>query len=143
MSDRIFALVWLGVCVLIFFQMWNLDVPFAYEPVGPKAFPLLLAMLMTVCCVVMLVSPDRGIDWPETPLLGKGAALVAVLLGYAASFEWLGFPLATAAMVFVAARIFGGRLIPGLVTGLAIGAIGYLFFDRLLQVSLPPGRIWG
>ncbi len=143
MSDRIFALSWLGVCVMILFQMWRLDVPFAYEPVGPKAFPLLLAMLMTVCCVLMLVNPDHGIHWPEAPRLGRGLALIAVLLGYASMFEWLGFPLATAAMVFVVARIFGGRLIPGMITGLAIGVIGYLFFERLLQVSLPPGQIWG
>jgi hypothetical protein len=46
-------------------------------------------------------------------------------------------------MVFVVARIFGGRLIPGMITSLAIGVIGYLLFDRLLQVSLPPGQIWG
>jgi putative tricarboxylic transport membrane protein len=142
-SDRVFALAWLGACIMIIFQMWHLDVPFAYEPVGPRAFPLLLAMLMAICCVAMLVSPDQGIQWPETPLLRRGAALVTVLLGYAFSFEWLGFSLATAAMTFVVARIFGGRLIPGMITALAIGVIGYLFFDRLLQVSLPPGRIWG
>jgi len=141
--DRIFALAWLAVCVLIFLQMWNLDVPFAYEPVGPRAFPILLATLMVIGCAVLFVSPDRGIRWPQTLLLGRGVLLVAVLFGYASSFEWLGFPLATAAMVFVVARIFGGRLIPGVVTGFAIGVTGYLFFDRLLQVSLPLGRIWG
>jgi putative tricarboxylic transport membrane protein len=143
MSDRFFALALLGVCALIVIQMWVLDVPFAYEPVGPKAFPVILALLMAACCVALLASPDGDIRWPETPLLGKGAALVAVLLGYAIFFETLGFPLATAVMVLAVSRVYGGRTIPGLLTGASIGVLGYLFFDRLLQVSLPIGRIWG
>lgn len=143
MSDRIFALACLGVCALIVVQMWILNVPFAYEPVGPKAFPVILAVLMAACCAVLLARPDGDIQWPKTPLLGKGAALVAVLLAYASLFEVLGFPLATAAMVLVVSRIYGGRTIPGLLTGMSIGVLGYLFFDRLLQVSLPLGRIWG
>jgi len=122
--------------------MWNLDVPIAYEPVGPKAFPILLALLMTTCCGVLIANPDRGIHWPEPRLLGKGAALVAVLLAYASLFEVLGFPLATSAMVIVASRIFGGRMIPGLIAGVSIGVLGYVLFDRILQVSLPLGRIW-
>ena len=143
MSDRIFALAFLGVCALIVIQMWVLDVPFAYEPVGPKAFPVILALLMAACCVALLASPDENIRWPEKLLLGKGAALVAVLLGYAIFFEILGFPLATAVMVLAVSRVYGGRTIPGLLTGISIGVLGYLFFDRLLQVSLPVGRIWG
>lgn len=143
MSDRIFALALLAVCALIVIQMWVLDVPFAYEPVGPKAFPVILALLMAACCVALLASPDGDIRWPETPLLSKGAALVAVLLGYAIFFETLGFPLATAVMVLAVSRVYGGRAIPGLLTGVSIGVAGYLFFDRLLQVSLPIGRIWG
>lgn len=143
MSDRFFALALLAVCALIVIQMWVLDVPFAYEPVGPKAFPIILALLMAACCVALLASPDGNIRWPETPLLAKGAALVAVLLGYAIYFETLGFPLATAVMVLAVSKVYGGRTIPSLLTGTSIGVLGYLFFDRLLQVSLPVGRIWG
>ncbi len=142
MSDRVFALACLGACVLIVVQMWNLDVPIVYEPVGPKAFPILLALLMIACCAVLLASPDRGIHWPEARVLGKSAALVAVLLAYASLFEVLGFPLATSAMVIVASRIFGGRMTPSLIAGVLIGVLGYVFFDRILQVTLPLGRIW-
>ncbi len=142
MSDRIFALVWLAVCTLIFVQMWNLVVPFAYEPLGPKAFPMLLAGLMALCCLLLLISPDRDIHWPPLPVLGKGLLLIAVLLGYAVLFEQLGFPLATALMVLAISRLFGGRWRYGLLTGGLIGGLGYLFFDTLLQVSLPTGRLW-
>jgi putative tricarboxylic transport membrane protein len=123
--------------------MWTLNVPFAYEPVGPKAFPVLLAVLMIWCCVVLIASPDLDIHWPELPMLGRGVALVTALVAYASLFEFLGFPLATIAMVLVVSRIFGGGLISGAVTGVLIGVLGFLFFDQFLKVSLPLGRIWG
>ena len=65
MSDRIFALIWLAVCALITVQMVQLDVPFAYDPVGPKAFPSLMAGLMALCCLYLLLKPDRDIHWPD------------------------------------------------------------------------------
>ena len=128
MSDRIFALAWLGVCALIVIRMWLLEVPFAYEPVGPKAFPVILAVLMAACSIVLLARPDGDVQWPPVSLLGKGAALVITLLAYASFFEILGFPLATAAMVLAVSRIYGGRPIPGLLTGVSIGVLGYLVF---------------
>jgi putative tricarboxylic transport membrane protein len=143
MSDRIFAVLWLGVCGVIFWQMWNLAVPFTYEPVGPKAFPILLAISMSLCCGAILINPDRDTHWPERAALIKGAILVASLLAYGFLFEVLGFPIATAAMVIIVGRLFGGRWIPSGAAGVAIGIFGYFFFDTLLQVSLPIGRIWG
>ena len=143
MSDRIFALALLAICALIVVQMWVLDVPFAYEPVGPKAFPITLALLMAGCCLALLASPDRNILWPEKKLLARGVALVTALIGYAMFFETLGFALATAIMVVAVSSVYGGRIIPGVLIGTSIGVFGYLFFDRLLQVSLPLGRIWG
>ena len=142
MSDRIFAVIWLCVCALITVQMWQLEVPFAYEPVGPKAFPMLLAGLMALCCLYLLIMPDRDIHWLDLGGLKKGAVLIAVLLGYAVFFEQLGFPLATGIMVFIVCLLFGGRWLSGLIAGVAIGALGYLFFDRLLQVTLPLGQLW-
>ena len=142
MSDRIFALIWLAVCALITVQMVQLDVPFAYEPVGPKAFPILMAGLMALCCLYLLLKPDRDIHWPDFSGLLKGAVLIIVLLGYAVYFEQLGFPLATAIMVFIVNLLFGGRWWSGLIAGVLIGGCGYLFFDRLLQVTLPLGRLW-
>jgi len=142
MSDRIFAVLWLLVCAVIAVQMWQLEVPFAYEPVGPKAFPALLAGLMAIGCLLMLIRPDRDIHWPDASGLLKGGVLIAVLLGYAIFFEQLGFPLATALMVFVVCWLFGGGWLAGAIAGVSIGVLGYLFFDRLLQVTLPLGLLW-
>ncbi len=142
MSDRVFALIWLGVCVLVIFKISAIEVPFAYEPVGPKAFPLILAGLMILCCGALLVSPDSGIHWPETSMLAKGGLLIVALLVYAFFFEILGFPVSTVVMVLLVSRIFGGRWLGGIATALLFGILGYLLFDRVLEVSLPIGRIW-
>ncbi|NNE06617.1 MAG: tripartite tricarboxylate transporter TctB family protein [Xanthomonadales bacterium] len=141
MSDRVFAVLWLSVCAVIAFQMFKLKVPFAYEPVGPKAFPLLMAILMALCCLMLLIRPDHQVHWPERPMLMKGAWLVASLLAYAALFSLLGFPVATAAMSLVVARLFGGSWMSSSITAVLIGVLGYLVFDRLLEVSLPLGLL--
>ncbi len=142
MSDRIFSLAWLGVCALVIYQMWGLSVPFAYEPVGPKAFPILLAILMAVCCVLMLVSPDREVVWPEAAFFRKGVVLLGTLFAFGYFFEMLGYPLAAAAMSVVVSRLFGGSWLSTLITAAAIGILGFLVFDRVLEVTLPIGQIW-
>lgn len=142
MSDRVFSLFWLAVCALIVLQMWNLAVPFAYEPVGPKAFPILLAVLMAVCCVLLIINPATDTHWPELPVLRKGVALLAVLLAYGYFFETLGYPVASVLMVLVVSRLFGGGWWSSFLSAISIGVFGYLIFDRLLEVSLPLGRLW-
>lgn len=142
MSDRIFASILIAVCVLIGWQMWRLNVPFAYEPVGPKAFPGLLAGLMALCCLALLADPDRDIEWPPRPLLAKGAALIATLVAYAELFESGGFPLTTFVMVLLLARLFGGNWKSALGAAFLVGVLGYVLFDRVLQVTLPLGRLW-
>lgn len=142
MTDRIFAILWLCICTVIVVQMLALSVPFAYEPVGPKAFPILLAILMALCCGALLINPEPGIQWPNAGLLGKGVLLIAILLLYATFFETLGFPLATAVMVFAVHALFGGRWWSGVLTAILVAVGGYLLFDRILEVSLPAGRMW-
>lgn len=142
MSDRIFALVWLAVCMLITIQMVNLNVPIAYEPVGPKAYPLLLVAVMAVCCMALIIRPDVDVHWPAPSLLRKGALLVGVLLFYAWAFEIVGAPLATGIMALGSAKLFGSRWLTALFTALSVAIFGYLIFDRLLEVSLPLGHIW-
>jgi putative tricarboxylic transport membrane protein len=143
MSDRVFAAVWLAVCGLIAYQMWVLVVPFTYEPVGPKAFPILLAALMALCCIALLIKPDSSTEWPNGASLIRGAILIGVLIAYAMAFDYLGFPLATVLMVFVVSRIFGGRPLNNVLTAVLTGVLGYIVFDRILEVSLPLGRVWG
>lgn len=142
MSDRIFALVWLAVCTVVAIQIINLHVPIAYDPVGPRAYPLLLIAVMVVCCLALIFRPDPDVRWPAWRVLGKGALLVGVLLVYGSIFEIVGAPLATALMVLALSRLFGASWLFAFITALLVAMLGYLLFDRLLDVNLPLGRIW-
>ena len=69
-----------------------------------------------------------------------GLAMVAVFV-YAALFETLGFPLATALMALPVGMAFGGSWKQSLVGGVVMGLLLYLMFDKLLDVVLPTGLL--
>jgi putative tricarboxylic transport membrane protein len=143
MIDRIFAVVWLAFCAAVAWLAWQFQAQFSYEPIGPRAFPLLLAGLMAASAAWLVVKPSPDAPLPQGALRGKLALLVAAFVAYAFLFEWLGFPLATALAAVAVGRLYGGRWVPCLVAGVAMGVGFYFFFDRVLDVTLPAGRIFG
>ena len=59
MSDRIFASIWLLLCAGGMFVAWQIHSEYAYEPVGPRPFPLGIIGLMLLCSVLLLLRrPD-------------------------------------------------------------------------------------
>ena len=46
MSDRIFAGIWLLLCVGGMFVAWQIHSEYSYEPVGPRPFPMGIVGLM-------------------------------------------------------------------------------------------------
>ncbi len=142
MSDRIFSVVWLAFCAAVAWLAWQIEAPFSYEPIGPRAFPLLLAAAMALACVWLLAKPGREPDWPRGELRAKVVLLIGAFVGYSLVFEPLGFPLSTALVTVVIGRIFGGGWAGSAVAGAALGGGLWVFFDKLLDVTLPLGRLW-
>lgn len=140
-ADRLFALVWLCLCAGMAIHLWQLAVPYAYEPLGPRAFPLLVIGLMAVCCFILLVRPDPIVlDFRRAPL-AHGVLLLGLLLSYAALFEAVGYPLATFFAMSGMARLFGGRWVTSLLTAGLVAGLGFVLFDQLLGVTLPLGLL--
>lgn len=143
MSERIFGAVWLAFSVAMAWMAWQIQVPFAYEPVGPRALPLILALLMAVCALSCVLKPSaHAVVWPRGLIRQRMVVLVVTLFAYAFAFEPLGFPLATAGLGLVVGLLFGGRWQRCLAAGLGMGIGFYLLFDRLLDVPLPLGRLF-
>ncbi|TNC44600.1 tripartite tricarboxylate transporter TctB family protein [Rubellimicrobium rubrum] len=118
---------------------WGLVAPFAYEPVGPSAFPLVTAALIGGCGLVLLLR-GTGRAEPGVPGAGRGVLILsATLLAYAVLFQPLGFVLSTAAMSLVTARVFGATWAQGLVVGSILALGSFLLFDHGLDVVLPTG----
>jgi putative tricarboxylic transport membrane protein len=152
MSDRILGAACLALAVGMAWVARGYVADFSYEPVGPRAFPLLLAGLLAVGGLWLLLRPGRGAapaagvatlpGAPATPVRwGTVGAAGATIVAYALLFERLGFPLATALMSLPVGLAFGGRWRPTLAAGAALGLGMYLVFDRLLDVVLPSGLL--
>ena len=144
--QRIFASVLLLVCVGLALMAWPYQAAFSYEPVGPRAFPLLMLGLMGAALLYMVFRPapiKHSEDEPplDRETLTKIAICVALLLVFAGLFEPLGFILSSILIGIPMARLYGGRWVPSIVvtTLMAIGL--YLLFDRLMDVPLPLGLL--
>jgi putative tricarboxylic transport membrane protein len=142
MADRIFGIVTVALAALIALLAQNIDVPLSYEPVGPKAWPLVLAVLLAACGVLLTL---RAIDaeaapvFPRGQLAGRVFAMSAVIGAYAVMFEPLGFALSTWLLTVALGRIFGGKWLQLVGAGGVLGIGLYYGFDRLLDVTLAPG----
>lgn len=139
MSDRILG----AVCVVVGAGMaWAAQgyaAPISYEPVGPRAFPLLLAGLMAAAGAWLVVRPGpQGFGLVRGHLKPIALAVLAVFV-YAGLFELLGFTLATTLMALPVGMAFGGSWKHSLAGGAGLGLLLFLLFDKLLDVVLPTG----
>ena len=144
--QRIFASVLLLACVGLALMAWPYQAAFSYEPVGPRAFPLLMLGLMGTALLYMVFRPtpiEHTEDEPplDRQTLTKISICVVLLLVFAGLFEPLGFILSSMLIGIPMARLYGGRWMPSIVvtTLMAIGL--YLLFDRVMDVPLPLGLL--
>jgi len=141
--ERIFAgtlgLVSLGLLYLA----WSYVAPIAYDPLGPRPYPVLLLILLILSCLYLSFRPQKlteQIDLGYTAaVLKKIGVMMLLMLMYALTFEWLGFPIATALMFFTVGMLFGGSPKASAISGLVFGCLFYGLFDYILDVPLPLG----
>lgn len=140
MYVRVFAAAWLLVCAGLALLAWGFEAPFAYDPVGPRAYPLLLLFLMGCGALWLLCKPHGDPTPPFDWTMARRAVLcVLALLAYALLFETLGFVITTSLATFALGMLFNGRLVPSLISGVLMGVLLYGLFDLLLDVPLPLG----
>jgi putative tricarboxylic transport membrane protein len=138
-TDRLLGLVCLIAAAGMAWSAQGYAAAFSYEPVGPRAFPLLLAGLLAAggAWFIAKPAPDAG-RYGNVPFKLVGVCAGAVFL-YAFGFERVGFPLATALMTIPIGMAFGGSFLKSTITGLVLGISLFFVFDRALDVVLPAG----
>lgn len=149
MSQRILGAILLAICIALAIVAWDYRAPFSYEPVGPRAYPLLLLGLLIGGTLYLLFKPVSNVvvekighdeDVPmDRQMLIKVSTCVLLLVVYAALFERLGFVLSTLLFGFCIARLYGARWWQCAVTGVLASISLYLLFDYALDVPLPLG----
>ncbi|MEH6566609.1 MAG: tripartite tricarboxylate transporter TctB family protein [Halopseudomonas sp.] len=142
--QRLFAAGLLLACLCLGTIAWGFHAPFSYEPVGPRAYPLMLLILLALGALVLLIKPaleSSPSDEPALtrPMLIKVAVCLALLLALASLFETLGFVPSAILFALGMARLFGGRWLPSTVLAVVLGVGLYFLFDRILDVPLPLG----
>lgn len=139
MSDRIFAAVWLLLCLVGLVIAWQIQSEYSYEPLGPRPFPMLLLGLMAICSVMMLLRKPDAVQWPTAVTLKKLLLMCAMLMAYSWLFERFGFAFCTTLLTFGIGMLFGARWWAAAISGGVMGIALYYVFDRLLDVTLPLG----
>ena len=141
MGDRILGLLSLVLAVAIAKAAHGYAAAISYEPVGPRAFPTLLAAVLALVGSWIALRPSRRTDGGalKQAVLWPLALTVLSMLVYALLFQWLGFVLATTFMALPVGRCFGGRALPLLATGLGLGLGLFFLFDKVFDVILPTG----
>ncbi|MBU1332388.1 MAG: tripartite tricarboxylate transporter TctB family protein [Gammaproteobacteria bacterium] len=139
MYVRLFAAIWLLFCACLAVIAWGFQAPFAYDPVGPRAYPLLLLALMAAGSAWLVFKPGEAVEMLSRRALQRAGLCILTLLAYAVLFEPLGFILSTALATFVLGLLFTGRVLPCLVSGVLMGVLLYALFDYALDVPLPLG----
>ena len=141
MSERILGGVLLFISLAGIWIARSFAAPFAYEPVGPRAFPMLVLALLGICAVALMLEKKSEATWPPAAVLQHIGALFVVVVVYALLFDKLGFIVATALMVIPVARFFSGSWKQAVAGGVGLGVGLFILFDRLLDVALPTG-LW-
>lgn len=139
MSDRILGAVCVVAAAGMAWAAQGYAAAISYEPVGPRAFPLLLAGLLAISGAWLVIRPapdGEPFGWAQLKVVAPGGVAMVV---YALLFESLGFTVATALMAVPVGMVFGGSWKQSLAGGLGLGLGLYLLFDRLLDVVLPSG----
>lgn len=143
MNDRILGIAALAFAALMVWFGVGIQAPFSYEPVGPRAFPMLLAAIISLCGLWLVFKGRDKAEANPPQANGRIALMVVYCFLYAFFFQMLGFIVATAAMTILVGRLFGGTWLKTAIGGVVMSALFFVLFDRVLDVVLPLGILEG
>lgn len=138
-ADRILGIALIGLAAFIAVQAAQMEMPFSSEPVGPKAFPLGLSILLALLSLLLVLRPGDNSSWPHKALALKLLLVLVLLLIYAVLFTQLGFIVSSLLAVTALARLFDTTWGKALITGGIMSVVGYFLFTAALGISLPYG----
>lgn len=140
-SSRVAALVLLVFSIVYGIAGSRIEYAFSSDPLGPRVFPIILAILLALLAVIYLFVPGRSEPWPRGSLLARSILLPLLILIAALVFEPLGFAAAMFLLTGGVARIFGASVRASLISGVVQSGLWYLIFVYLLEVYLPHGDL--
>lgn len=136
LSDRIAGAVILALAAWYWWVAEGFSESFG-DPVGPAAFPQMVAVPTAAFALFLILRPDPDPVWIHVPGVWRQLATVATLFAYPYLIEPLGFPAATFLAGAALSRVLGAGWLAAALTGAALGPGLYILFDPLLGLPLP------
>lgn len=137
-SDRIFGLVVFFVALAYIAGATQIQTSFLSDPVGPKAFPILIGVVAVISALVLMVRPDPDPDWPAMRTFGALSVAVIVLVSYALLLKPLGFILPTAFAAAVLSYQISPNVRPALMSGAGLSIGLFILFRYAFGLGLVP-----
>jgi putative tricarboxylic transport membrane protein len=135
-SDRIFGLVVIVVALAYIASALQIQSSFMTDPVGPRAFPILVASIAILAAIVIAARPDAEPEWPSPIILGRLFIALVGLVAYAYALKPGGFLVPTAAIAALLSYLIVPRAWSAVVTGIGLSVGLYLIFKYALGLSL-------
>ena len=143
MVNRIFSGLLLVVSLIMLVMAWGYTAPIAYDPIGPRPYPVMLLVLLAILSAVVAFRPAKFAETIEMgltkPIIKNLVLCTVVMTLYAVLFEMLGYILATALMAWAVGVLFGGKWHKALIASVIMAVATYFLFNGPLEVSLPAG----
>jgi putative tricarboxylic transport membrane protein len=136
MSDRITGLIVAVLALAFAAGASQLEEPFFADPLGPKAFPLLISAVAFLAGATMVMRPDDEPAWPGIATLIRLAIAAVILVAYAYALKPLGFLLPTAIASAALSYQIRQHAAQSAVIGLALSGGLFVIFKYALGLGL-------
>lgn len=135
-SDRIFGLVTLIVALAFIASATQIQTSFLVDPLGPKAFPIIIGVLLVIASLWPIARPDDDPQWPTRSRALKILVCLVVLFGYAFFLRDIGFVPATAIAAGLISYQIRGNIVGAAIIGVGLSVTIFVVFYYLLGLGL-------
>jgi len=141
-SDRVFGLAAALLALVYIAAARDIQTSFLSDPVGPKAFPIIIGSVGALSAMFMVFRPDPEPEWPALRTLAALALAVLVLVGYAYTLKPLGFLIPTAVVATILSYQISPRAKLAALTGTGLSFGLFLIFRFALGLGLVAFPKW-
>ena len=114
----------------------QIQTSFLSDPVGPKAFPILIGSVAAIASLFIIIKPDADPEWPTTRVFGALAIAVLSLIAYSYALKPFGFIVPTAIVASILSYQLKPQKIMAVLAGIGLSLGLFIIFKFALGLNL-------
>ncbi|MEE9335128.1 MAG: tripartite tricarboxylate transporter TctB family protein [Granulosicoccaceae bacterium] len=138
LGDRALGLVSLLVALAYIASATQIQTSFLQDPVGPKAFPIMIGIVAALSSLVLIIKPDPNPEWPAGKTFLSLLFAVLVLVAYAFALKPFGFILPTAVTAAILSYQISPKPLAAILSGIGLSVGLFVLFKYALGLGLVP-----